>query len=57
MQPRTSLILVAACWIAATVLFALIGFDVVTSEDWNLTALGLALTVGGFLVQLLWPTA
>jgi hypothetical protein len=44
-------IAIAACWVTAIVLFALVGFEIVSTTKFDLVALGLGLTVLGFLID------
>lgn len=50
----TKTLVIAVCWAVAVLLFFLTGFDIVTSKDWNLVAIGLGLFNLGFLIQLVW---
>jgi len=45
-------IAIVACWVAAILLFALVGFDIVNEVKYDLVAVGLGLLTLGFLVQL-----
>lgn len=50
----TKSLIILAVWIIAIVLFALEGFDIANSRDYNLVAVGLALTLVGFALEKFW---
>jgi hypothetical protein len=53
----TKSLVIAFLWVVAIILFALVGFDVVNEKEYDLVAIGLALTVAGFALDKFWAQA
>lgn len=50
----TKTLLIAACYVVAVILFALVGFDVVNEDKYDLTNVGLMFTALGLLIGVVW---